>query len=103
MTNKRMKPENTDSSEVGGSRPLDAPTYEIYTFNDLLKIPISRLPVCLEELKKMIITSKTIYDLHNLLGKLKDDNIIQLPLKWIDDDKGNLNFKINTEINSKAY
>ena len=94
-------------TEDGSSHPVDAlvsaPTYEIYTFNDLLKIPIDRLSVCLEELKKMIITSKTIYDLHNLLGKLKDDNIIQLPLKWIDDDKGNLNFKINTEINSKAY
>jgi len=77
---------------------IGAPTYEIYTFNDLLKVPSDRLPILLDEFKNMIMASKIIYDMHSLLGKSINKDVIQLPFKWIDDDKGNINLKIETNL-----
>lgn len=75
--------------------------YKINTINDFLKIPIERLPICLKEFAKTIMTAKAIYDIHETLGTLVDKNTIELPLTWIDDDKGNLEVNIKTTINKK--
>ena len=72
-------------------------TYEINTFADFLKIPADKLPMCLDQFKETLLTSKAIYDLVNLLGQKDIKDFVQLPMKWIDDGKQNINIKISAK------
>uniref|UniRef100_A0A6M3JI49 Uncharacterized protein n=1 Tax=viral metagenome TaxID=1070528 RepID=A0A6M3JI49_9ZZZZ len=89
------------SKAHSSDRRLDAVVspivYEINNFNDLLKIPIGRLPKALDEIKTGIIQAKIMYDVATMCGNTNDD-VIRLPLKWTDDDKGNITLECETTI-----
>ena len=68
-------------------------TYEIKTLKDMLeKIPLEKFDKFLEEFCEQIKLSKATYD---LLNSMEQDSINNFSIKWIDDDKKNVNVKFN--------
>ena len=67
--------------------------YEIKTLKDMLeKIPTEKFDKFLEEFCEQIKLAKATYD---LLNSMEQDSINNFSIKWIDDDKKNVNVKFN--------
>jgi len=66
---------------------MDKKVYELNDFNDLLKIPLDKLSICLDELATTIIAAKINLEYAKKMGNVKDEKIIKLPIIWKDDNK----------------
>lgn len=67
-------------------------SYEIKTLKDMLeKIPTEKFDKFLEEFCEQIKIAKATYDLLNII----EQDSINFSINWIDDDKKNVNIKLD--------
>jgi hypothetical protein len=78
-----------------------APTYDIRTIGDFLKVPEKRLGACLREFRVVLdMTRATERLMRDAEGVLYNTATVRLPLErftWIDDKKGTLSLHILTK------
>jgi len=78
-----------------------APTYEIRTVGDFLKVPKKRLGACLREFRTMLDVARTTEQMVRAAeGVLHQTETARLPLErftWIDDKKGTISLHIQTK------
>jgi len=68
-------------------------SYEIKTLKDMLeKIPTEKFDKFLEEFCEQIKLAKATYDLLNII----EQDSINFSITWIDDDKKNVNIKLDS-------
>lgn len=78
-------------SGVQGGEMKKIKTYELYNFNDFLKIPYDKLPEALAQFAEAILKTKKTHDLFKKYGT---SGKITIPLIFNDDDINKSTLKI---------